>query len=102
MEGCSRCDSGPCSECYAHYGLVNGTCQPCADERCMQCDGNAAVCSECNELSDFRGPPLYTDAATGACKWVRLERASSLLPSRCLRVRPPPARPPCPGFYRAA
>ena len=48
--------------CEDNYGLVSGACEECDKENCVDCAGNAAVCTECAQ-----GFGLSTDGECYAC-----------------------------------
>ena len=46
---CRKCaNSTSCTICAIGFGNINGTCNKCNDQLCVNCDGNSNICLECN------------------------------------------------------
>lgn len=52
---CVECASATaCKRCAFGFGLVDGRCSRCADERCRACDGDTACCTRCAPEDEWR------------------------------------------------
>jgi hypothetical protein len=89
---CAECKTpSQCTKCYEGYGVVNGICEKCSEEKCSVCNGGK--CSECKggfeDFGDFNYYYGYNVASSGAC--VKCPAECSLCngdaPEKCLEVR---------------
>lgn len=110
---CTRCDTSPptkfcdaaagcfpngrCRRCARGYGLVRGSCKPCAasagGKGCQNCDGNTAVCKQCVNIEADESVAFITGRNSGF----------ALINGKCVqaRARLPLSWPAAPGPWQA-
>ena len=95
--GCGICDiPDACLSCYGGFGLLaDGTCQACKGERCVACDGDAAVWTSCESGGVDKKSGKCVDCQVGGGAGISLAVLLALLPMPCFPAYLPAYLPAC-------